>query len=218
MVQGRTDNDDVSLTESDFTQTTGSTVWGPGALSGKALKAFGEMSLDVIMNVVIRRRLSIIKRTFDKQPSIFVKPEVSDEVRQMELDLQELRKEGYSRRIRQSAIALFIDMRTIRQRFGLIRDAWNSNRHIFTEPQSEKEQQQMADMYSSLQEMCRPWYSPGIRKMAASVVHRIAEFEALRIRERGARGKFIESHMRAPWQDLERRIEHLSRTGPELLP
>ena len=84
--------DTTSLTDSDFTHTTSSTVWGPGALSGKALKAFGEISLDMIMKVIIHRRLAAIKRTFDKHPSIFVKPEVSDEVRQMERDLQELRK------------------------------------------------------------------------------------------------------------------------------
>jgi hypothetical protein len=82
----------ASLTASDCTQTTSSTVWGPGALSGRALKAFGEMSLDMIMKVVIHRRLAAIKRTFDNQPSIFVTPEVPDDVLQIERDLQELRK------------------------------------------------------------------------------------------------------------------------------
>ena len=83
------------LTESDFTHSTNSTVWGPGALSGNALKALGEISLDMIMTWVIYRRLATIKRTFDRQPSIFVRREVSDEVRQMGRDLQELRKWGY---------------------------------------------------------------------------------------------------------------------------
>ena len=163
----------ASLTESDFTHTTSSTVWGPGALSGKALKAIGEISLDMIMKVIIHRRLAAIKRRFDNHPSVFVKPEVSEEVRQIERDLRELRKlsiqyicncsltniynprEGYSRRIRQSAISLFIDMRTIRQQFGRIRDAWNTNRYLFTEPQSLEEKKQREAMFSALQQMCK---------------------------------------------------------------
>ncbi|KAF8517179.1 hypothetical protein BU17DRAFT_67102 [Hysterangium stoloniferum] len=202
-------NESSSVRDSVFTNSTGSTVWGPGALSGKALKAFGELSLDMIMTFVIRRRLSIIKKKFERQPSLFVRPDVSDEVQKIELDLQELRREVYSRRIRQSAIALFIDMRTIRQRFGRIRDMWNTNPRMFTEPQNADEETQLNNI---------PWYSPGIQKMAVSVVHRIAvqEFEASCASERTAHERLGRP---SPWKDLESNIERLkgtkiSKNGP----
>jgi len=197
-------NESSSVRDSVFTDSTGSTVWGPGALSGKALKALGELSLDVVMTFFIRRRLSTIKKKLERRPSLFVRSEVSDEVQKIELDLQELRRGIYSRSIRQSAIALFIDMRTIRQRFGRIRDMWNSNPRMFMEPQNADEEKQLNDTYVSLEEMCRPWYSPGIQKMAVSVVHKIAEFEASCASERTAHERIGRP---SPWKDLESKIE-----------
>lgn len=59
----------------DFSQYTGSsssTIWGPGALAGKALKACGELALRAWDDIKIRRRLSTLDAQFPDKPSFFI--------------------------------------------------------------------------------------------------------------------------------------------------
>ena len=44
--------------------TSSSTIWGPGALTGKALVAFGEATLRGVELVVMRRRLHVLRQHF----------------------------------------------------------------------------------------------------------------------------------------------------------
>jgi hypothetical protein len=55
-------SDTTATTQSsDWTEAASSTIWGPGALTGKALVAFGKGTLRTVENAVIYRRLRIIK-------------------------------------------------------------------------------------------------------------------------------------------------------------
>ncbi|KIJ45342.1 hypothetical protein M422DRAFT_46804 [Sphaerobolus stellatus SS14] len=173
------DEDDASSSAFSYnTSDSSSTVWGPGALSGKALKAVGELGLDLLSSLVIRRRLSTIKRTFDESPSLFVQTD-TPEVQQFEMDLQELRSERYSPSIRETAITLFIDICTLRKVFNRMRALWALNPRIFTAPQGSQEESLMAQSYVALYELSSPGYSTGIRKMALTVIHLIAEAETM---------------------------------------
>ena len=58
---------------SEYTTTSSSTIWGPGALLGKFLLAFGKALLHVGEYVVIRRRLSAIKSAFPHHDNSQVK-------------------------------------------------------------------------------------------------------------------------------------------------
>jgi hypothetical protein len=87
------DDDSLSFSESMMTASSGSTVWGPGALSGKVLKAIGGMSLDMLCNLTIRMRLAKIKRLIERTPHIFHDPRdavESQRINEYYLDLKEL--------------------------------------------------------------------------------------------------------------------------------
>lgn len=76
-------SDDLSsFTETIGTVSSSSTVWGPGALTGKVLKALGETSLDFFCAVIIRRRLALIRQTLDKNPGVLTNPSSAKEWRQ----------------------------------------------------------------------------------------------------------------------------------------
>jgi hypothetical protein len=86
-------DDTFSFSESMITASSGSTVWGPGALSGKALKAIGGMSLDMLCQLSIRMRLAKIKRLIERTPHIFHDPSDAIESQRMNdyySDLKEL--------------------------------------------------------------------------------------------------------------------------------
>ena len=51
----------VSSSCSDTSGSSSSTIWGPGALTGKALIAFGNTALRAVESAVIYRRLQIIR-------------------------------------------------------------------------------------------------------------------------------------------------------------
>jgi hypothetical protein len=55
---------DVSTEPSIYTTTTSRTIWGPGALAGKALLALGKWQLRGIEEIVILRRLATISSRF----------------------------------------------------------------------------------------------------------------------------------------------------------
>ncbi|KIJ23745.1 hypothetical protein M422DRAFT_275616 [Sphaerobolus stellatus SS14] len=149
------EDDASSSAFSYYTSESSSTVWGPGALSGKALKAVGELGLHLLSNLVIRRRLSAIKKTFDESPSLFVQTD-TPEAQQFEMDLHELRRV-----------------------FNHIRELLALNPRIFTAPQGSQEESLMAQAYVALYELSSPGYSAGIRKMALTVIHLIAEAETM---------------------------------------
>ena len=87
-------SDDLSsFAESIHTVSSSSTTWGPGALSGKALKAIGETSLDFLCGVIIRRRLALIRQTLERTPRVFTNPSSGKEWRQRDAtyaDIDEL--------------------------------------------------------------------------------------------------------------------------------
>ncbi|KIJ55855.1 hypothetical protein M422DRAFT_41711 [Sphaerobolus stellatus SS14] len=209
------DEDDASSAAfSYYTSDSSSTVWGPGALSGKALKAVGELGLDLLSSLVIRRRLSAIKKTFDESPSLFVQPDTPEEVKQFEMDLQELRSERYSPSIRETAITLFIDICTLRKVFKRMRELWALNPRIFTAPQGFQEEGLMAQSYVVLYELSSPGYSAGIRKMALTVIQLIAEAETMMEWDKqGLEEKICHSleHKLGRWTALENNIKGLRR-------
>ncbi|KAF8530845.1 hypothetical protein JB92DRAFT_2825466 [Gautieria morchelliformis] len=99
-------DDSFSFSESLLTASSSSTVWGPGALSGKALKAIGVRSLDLICHVIIRMRLAKIKRAIEKTPHVFHDPMDSIESQLMNeyhSDLKELSGVKYSLSVRRAA-------------------------------------------------------------------------------------------------------------------
>ncbi|KAF8520283.1 WD40-repeat-containing domain protein, partial [Gautieria morchelliformis] len=99
-------DDSFSVSESLLTATSSSTVWGPGALSGKALKAFGERSLDLVCHVSIRMRLAKIKRAIENTPHVFYDPMDAIESQRLDeyhSDLKELCKVKYSLSVRCAA-------------------------------------------------------------------------------------------------------------------
>ncbi|KAF8491967.1 hypothetical protein JB92DRAFT_2835515 [Gautieria morchelliformis] len=86
-------DDSFSFSESLLTASSSSTVWGPGALSGKALKAIGGRSLDLLCQLAIRLRLAKIKRAIEKTPHVFHDPRDAIESQRMSeyhSDLKEL--------------------------------------------------------------------------------------------------------------------------------
>ena len=54
----------ATLSTSNTATTNGSTVWGPGTVSGKLIEAFGEATLRRVENIVIRRKLSTYRSLF----------------------------------------------------------------------------------------------------------------------------------------------------------
>jgi hypothetical protein len=66
---------DVETLSSDNTVTSSSTIWGPGAVTGKALLAFGKATLRGATAIVIQTRLQVLKSQFpqtdgDESPTI----------------------------------------------------------------------------------------------------------------------------------------------------
>jgi hypothetical protein len=53
-----------SVADSELTDSSSKTVWGPGALTGKGLVAFGKGALRGVEFFVIRRRLAKIRLRF----------------------------------------------------------------------------------------------------------------------------------------------------------
>ncbi|KAF8520295.1 hypothetical protein JB92DRAFT_2828184 [Gautieria morchelliformis] len=99
-------DDSFSFSESLLTESSSSTVWGPGALSGKALKAVGVMSLDLVCHLTIRMRLVKIKRAIETTPHVFRDPGDSIEsqrVNEYHSDLKELCGVKYSLSVRRAA-------------------------------------------------------------------------------------------------------------------
>ncbi|KAF8468029.1 hypothetical protein JB92DRAFT_3135560 [Gautieria morchelliformis] len=99
-------DDSFSFSESFLTASSSSTVWGPGALSGKALKAIGGMSLDLLCHLTIRMRLAKIKRAIEKTLHVFHDPGDAIESQRMNefyADLKELCKVKYSLSVRRAA-------------------------------------------------------------------------------------------------------------------
>ena len=79
-------SDTTAPTEStDWTETTSSTVRGPGALTGKALVAFGNAVLRTVESAVIYQRLRVIKSYLSNTPD-----DLSPKSEQIYLDLIEL--------------------------------------------------------------------------------------------------------------------------------
>jgi hypothetical protein len=86
-------DDASSVTGSICTASSSSTVWGPGALTGKFLKAVGERSLNLMVNVAIRRRLVVIKHTLEKSPHVLRNPTTAEEwhrMNEMHANLKEM--------------------------------------------------------------------------------------------------------------------------------
>ncbi|KAF8491952.1 hypothetical protein JB92DRAFT_2835502 [Gautieria morchelliformis] len=99
-------DDSFSFSESLQTASSSSTVWGPGALSGKALKAIGGMSLDLLCQLAIRVRLAKIKRAIEKTPHVFHDPRDAIESQRMNeyyADLKELCEVKHSLSVRRAA-------------------------------------------------------------------------------------------------------------------
>ncbi|KAF8485421.1 G-protein alpha subunit-domain-containing protein [Gautieria morchelliformis] len=99
-------DDSFSFSESLLTASSSSTLWGPGALSGKALKAVGGMSLDLLCHLTIRMRLAKIKRAIEKTPHVFHDPIDAIESQRMNeyySDLKELCEVKYSLSVRRAA-------------------------------------------------------------------------------------------------------------------
>ncbi|KAF8465230.1 hypothetical protein JB92DRAFT_3136000 [Gautieria morchelliformis] len=106
MDRQRLNEDSFSFSGSLLTASSSSTVWGPGALSGKALKAIGERSLDLLCHVSILMRLAKVKRAVEKTPHIFHDPMDAIESQRMNeyhSDLKELCKVKYSLSVRRAA-------------------------------------------------------------------------------------------------------------------
>ncbi|KAF8480626.1 hypothetical protein JB92DRAFT_3133103 [Gautieria morchelliformis] len=100
------DDDSSSFSESLLTVSSSSTVWGPGALSGKALKAIGGRSLDLLCHLTIRIRLAKIRRAIEKTPHVFHDPMDAIESQRMNeyhSDLKELCEVKYSLSVRCAA-------------------------------------------------------------------------------------------------------------------
>jgi hypothetical protein len=54
----------ASFTDSQLTASSSTTVWGPGAIAGKGLLAFGKSALRGVEYFVIHRRLAKIRLRF----------------------------------------------------------------------------------------------------------------------------------------------------------
>jgi len=83
-----------SFTESSSfcTVSSSSTIWGPGALAGKFLKAVGERSLDLVVSMIIRRKLASIKQTLHKSPHVLRNPSTVEEWQRMDQILSDLKE------------------------------------------------------------------------------------------------------------------------------
>ncbi|KAL0955335.1 hypothetical protein HGRIS_004218 [Hohenbuehelia grisea] len=105
------DSEDLtSLTETSETWETASTVstiWGPGTLSGKAIKALGEATLRGVEKVVIRWRLATINSSLNRNPD---SPSGSvDKLEKILDDVLELsRLDFYTPKVRQQALRLIM--------------------------------------------------------------------------------------------------------------
>ncbi|KAF8520286.1 G-protein alpha subunit-domain-containing protein [Gautieria morchelliformis] len=116
-------SDDLSFfTDSNTVDTasSSSTTWGPGALSGKALKAFGETSLDLLCRVIIRRRLAFIRQTLERSPAVLTNPVSAKDWRQRDAiysNLEELCRGDYSLSLRRAAANLLSDIVSLISRF-----------------------------------------------------------------------------------------------------
>ncbi|KAF8481389.1 hypothetical protein JB92DRAFT_3149242 [Gautieria morchelliformis] len=89
-----------------FDTSSSSTVWGPGALSGKALKTIGMRGLDLLCHLAIRMRLAKIKRAIEKTPHVFHDPMdaiESQRINEYHSDLKELCDVKYSLSVRRAA-------------------------------------------------------------------------------------------------------------------
>jgi hypothetical protein len=75
----------TSVADSELTDSSSKTVWGPGALTGKGLVAFGKGALRSVEYFVIRRRLARIRLRFPHEDD-----GASDDLDQMYNEILEL--------------------------------------------------------------------------------------------------------------------------------
>jgi hypothetical protein len=94
------DPDDASITTSGSViaskisssssgRSESDTIWGPGALSGKAIMAVGQAILDGIENVVVRTRLRSISKSFPHQNDVLIPNAIYDDLLELSRQVQE---------------------------------------------------------------------------------------------------------------------------------
>ncbi|KAF8517178.1 hypothetical protein BU17DRAFT_67101 [Hysterangium stoloniferum] len=119
-------SDNASLI-SDITSTSSSslssTIWGPGALAGKALKAVGMRALDVVGTVRMYKRLETIRKTIESEQITSGWYGLINcnrhELQKVQEDLEELQTDSYSPKVREMAHLLLHDMKCRQRLFAI---------------------------------------------------------------------------------------------------
>ncbi|KAF9269060.1 hypothetical protein L218DRAFT_417445 [Marasmius fiardii PR-910] len=96
--------------QTDVTESSATTVWGPGTLSGKAIKSLGEASLRGLDHLVIRWKLSRINSDLSKSNAASSSSLLSvEKLEKICDDLLELsRLDFYDAKVRQKALRLIM--------------------------------------------------------------------------------------------------------------
>ncbi|KAF8066981.1 hypothetical protein FPV67DRAFT_1222321 [Lyophyllum atratum] len=116
-----TDSDSL-LTDADgslCTESSGSTVPGPGVLTGRAIKALGSIAVLGIDNILIRRRMSMYRNIFPHGRHV---DETEDDGGEMYSELLEFTRPGvYPAAVRKEALELVMIQINIRETHQLMR-------------------------------------------------------------------------------------------------
>ncbi|KAL0060408.1 hypothetical protein AAF712_005815 [Marasmius tenuissimus] len=96
--------------QTDRTESSATTIWGPGTLSGKAIKSLGEASLRGLDNLIIRWKLARINSDLSKSSTATGDSTFSvDKLERIYDDLLELsRLDFYDAKVRQKALRLIM--------------------------------------------------------------------------------------------------------------
>ncbi|KAF5381698.1 hypothetical protein D9615_005609 [Tricholomella constricta] len=106
------------------TESSGSTVPGPGVLTGRVIKALGNIAVLQIDNMLIRRRMSVYRNIFPHGRRV---DETEDDGREMYSEILEFTRPGvYPAAVRKEALELLMIQINIRETHQLMR-ALNDN-------------------------------------------------------------------------------------------